>query len=96
MGPLGTLFSPSWKNKQNFLVPRLKISGEKFLGLKNKNKLTLKKCLIFLEIELSSPKLKKLLYFFLNFFLIFKDGTCKLGNQKFLIFLQKSFPHISG
>ena len=39
------------------------ISGKNFPSWRNKKKPTLKKFLIFQEIELSSPKLEKLLYF---------------------------------
>ena len=38
-------------------------------------KLTLKKFLVYLETEFSSSKFKKLLYIFLNKFLIFQEGT---------------------
>ena len=50
--------------KWNFLALYFSyISGNNFPSSKNEKKNTLKKLLIFQEMELSSPKLKKLLFF---------------------------------
>ena len=53
-----------------------------------KKKNALKKCLIFQEKEISSPKLKNLLYF--------RGELAKPENQKFHIFcfLRQDFSHI--
>ena len=64
------------------------ISGGDFpIQKKKKKKPTLKKCLIFWEMEFSGPKLKKLFTSFLKkIFLIFQEGTCK-KKKNFLILL---------
>ena len=76
---------------KNFLHFRRELSK-----LEKLKKPTQKKILIFQERELSSTKLKKLLYFFQKkLFLYFRREIAKPENQKkstlkkFLIFLQK-------
>ena len=64
-----------YKNIENVLF----FSRGNFLYSKNKRKTTLKKFLIFREIELSSPKIKKV-------FLDFRNELTKPERQKFLIF----------
>ena len=60
-------------------------------------KTTLKKFLIFQEMEHSCPKFKKFLIFFLKKnSLYFRRELAKPEKQKFLIFLLKSSLHISG
>ena len=62
------------------------IFGGNFASLKNKKKDTLKRFLIFREMEFSSPKHKRFLIFFLRkIFLAFQEGTYK-APQKFFLY----------
>ena len=68
--------------------PNLKklLSGVNFPSSKvKKTHSEKKKCQIFREMEISSPKLKKLLYF--------RRELAKPEKQKFLIFLEKVLPY---
>ena len=52
----------SWK--WDFLVPRLKDFNRELYGVEKQKNVTLEKFIRFQEIQLSSPTLKRLLYFF--------------------------------
>ena len=61
-----------------FFSPKTKKFEEGTFRAQKIKKHTLKSSLIFQEIELSSPKLIKLIFFLKKVFLIFQERTCKV------------------